>query len=247
MSPATFLWNWKLPEGTTSHESLVTRECWQRVQELLDARAENKTRRVKHDFAYTGLVHCGHCGCLLVGELKKGKYVYYHCTGNRGKCAEPYTRQEVLTREFANLLQELVIPQPILEWLGDVVLASDQTEQAARAQAIKKLQARCDQIQARIETMYLDKLDGRITQEFFDKQSATWSREQDGLQRKIQDMQKATPAPIDQAVDLLRLTSRSSELFLQQPARGVASVAPGGGRKVRMAGRCVAHDPVRTV
>ncbi len=36
--------------------------------------------------------------------------------------------------------------------------------------------------------------------------------------RKIQDIQKATPAPIDQAVDMLRLTSRASELFLQQPA-----------------------------
>jgi hypothetical protein len=208
-------------DGTTyagTHEPLVTRECWQRVQELLDARAENKIRKVKHDFAYTGLVHCGHCGCLLVGELKKGTYVYYHCTGNRGKCAEPYTRQEVLTREFANILQGLVIPQSILEWLGDAVLKSDQTEQAARAQAIKKLQTRYDQIQSRIETMYLDKLDGRITQEFFDKHSATWHREQDGLQHKIQDIQKATLAPIDQAVDMLRLTSRASELFLQQPA-----------------------------
>src|SRR5215467_15695552 len=37
-------------------------------------------------FAYTGLVHCG---CLFVGELKKRKYLYYHCTGNRGKCPEP--------------------------------------------------------------------------------------------------------------------------------------------------------------
>ena len=42
--------------------------------------------------------------------------------------------------------------------------------------------------------------------------------EQDGLQRKIQDVQKATPAPIDYAVDMLSLTSRASELFLQQPA-----------------------------
>ncbi len=64
----------------------------------------------------------------------------------------------------------------------------------------------------------MDKLDGRITQEFFDKQSAAWRVEQDGLQRKIQDVQKATLAPIDYAVDMLRLTSRASELFLQQPA-----------------------------
>ena len=203
-------------QGT--HEPLVSRECWQRVQELLNARAENKTRKVKHDFAFTGLVRCGHCGCLLVGELKKGKYVYYHCTGNRGKCMEPYTRQESLTGMFASILESLVIPQPILEWLDDVMLASDQTEQAAREQTIKKLEARREQIKARIETMYLDKLDGRITREFFDRQSATWSREQDALLRKIQDIRKATPAPIDQAVDMLRLTSRASELFLQQSA-----------------------------
>jgi hypothetical protein len=99
--------------------------------------------------------------------------VYYHCTGDRRKCEESYTRQEILAREFAEVLQELVIPQPILEWLGNAV-TSDQTEQAARAQAIQKLQARYEQIQARIETMYRDKLDGRITQEFFDKQSAAW-------------------------------------------------------------------------
>src|SRR5262249_35238074 len=148
-------------------------------------RRENRTRKVKHEFAYTGLVHCGHCGCLLVGELKKGRYVYYHCTGNRGKCPEPYTRQEVLNREFANLLQELVIPPAILEWLSEAVLISDRTEQAARAEAIKKLRTRYNQVEARIEVMYMDKLDGRITQEFYDKQAEILRREQDTLQGKI--------------------------------------------------------------
>ncbi len=207
--------------GTTypgTHEPLVTREIWHRVQNLLDARAENKTRKVKHDFASTGVVHCGHCGCILVGEIKKGRYVYYHCTGNRGKCPEPYTRQEIFTKTFAGILRELVIPPPVLEWLGDTVLESDRTEQAAREQAIKRLQTQKNQIEVRIETMYMDKLDGRITQEFFDKHSATWRREQDGLLRKIQDIQKAASASMDEAVDMLRLTSRASELFLQQPA-----------------------------
>jgi site-specific DNA recombinase len=206
-------------DGTTYtgiYEPLVARECWQRVQQQLNARADNRTRKVRHDFAYTGLVRCGHCGCLLVGELKKGKYVYYHCTGNRGKCPEPYTRQEVLSGEFANLLCELVIPPAILEWLGDAVLDSDRTEQAARADMIKKLQARSHQIEVRIGTMYMDKLDGRITQEFFDRQAANLRMEQDRLQRKIQDIQQATPAPVDQAIDMLRLTSRASELFVQQ-------------------------------
>jgi site-specific DNA recombinase len=163
------------------YEPLVTRECWMRVQELLDARAENRTRKVKHEFAFTGLVRCGHCGCLLVGELKKAKYVYYHCTGNRGKCPERYAREEIFSSEFAHLLRELIIPPEVLEWLGDAVLSSDRTEQAARVETVKKLQTHYDQMEARIGTMYMDKLDGRITQEFFDKQADTLRREQDGL------------------------------------------------------------------
>jgi hypothetical protein len=111
----------------------------------------------------------------------------------------------------------LVIPPDILEWLGDAVLDSDRTEQAARVESIKKLKARYDQIEARIETMYMDKLDGRISQELFNRQATSMRGGQDGLLRKIQGIEKATPAPVDQAIDMLRLTSRASELFLQQP------------------------------
>jgi site-specific DNA recombinase len=211
-----FDWDGTTYQGT--HEPLVSRESWQRVQELLNARAENKTRKVKHDFAFTGVVQCGHCGCFLVGELKKGQYLYYHCTGNRGKCPEPYTRQEVLTSEFASILGELVIPAPTLEWLGDSVLESDRTEQAARERTIQRLETAYDRLKARIETMYLDKLDGRISGEFFDQRSADWRREQDGLLGKIQEIRKAAPAPIEQAIDTLRLTSQACQMFQQQPA-----------------------------
>jgi hypothetical protein len=45
-----------------------------------------------------------------------------------------------------------------------------------RVETIKKLRARYGQIEARGGTMYMDKLDGRMTQEFFDKQAATFRR-----------------------------------------------------------------------
>ena len=47
---------------------------------------------------------------MLVAEIKKARYVYYHCTGHRGKCEEPYTREELLVDQFARNLGELVIP-----------------------------------------------------------------------------------------------------------------------------------------
>jgi len=130
----------------------------------------------------------------------------------------PYTRQEVLTTEFAGILSDLAIPDPILRWLADTVVESDRTEQAARAEAIKQLRVRYDGVKARMETMYLDRLEGRITQEFFDECAAGWRREQDAIMGKIPEAQKATLAGVDQAINTLCLTSQACRLFMQQSA-----------------------------
>ena len=155
-----------------SHEPLVTREIWERVQEVLSGRHEKKHRQVTHDFAYSGLVHCGHCGCSLVGEMKKARYVYYHCTGYRGKCAEPYTREADLEQQFAEGLRELVIPSPILDWLQEEFVAGDLSERAANEQALRRDQAELDRLQNRLDVLYDDRLDGRIDASTYDRKAA---------------------------------------------------------------------------
>ena len=55
-----------------------------------------------HEFAFSGLMACSKCGCSIVGEIKKQRYVYYHCTGYTGKCPEPYAQEEVLSGQFAD-------------------------------------------------------------------------------------------------------------------------------------------------
>ena len=47
----------------------------------LNGRQRKKLRRVKNDFAFSTFVRCGHCGCALTGDIKKGRYIYYRCTG----------------------------------------------------------------------------------------------------------------------------------------------------------------------
>ena len=68
--------------------------------------------------------------------MKKGRYVYYHCTGYRGKCLEPYTREEKLASRFAARLRELVIPSEVIAWLREEIVASDVREQEVRRQAL---------------------------------------------------------------------------------------------------------------
>lgn len=56
-----------------------------------------------------------------MGELKKGRYIYYHCTGYKGKCPEPYIREEIFDERFAELLKGLSLDGEILEWVTAVL------------------------------------------------------------------------------------------------------------------------------
>lgn len=87
------------------HEPLTSSALWDVVQDLLDERGHDRVHSRKEGFPFHGLVKCGHCGCSLVAEIKKGRYIYYHCSGYRGKCPEPFLRQEKLEERFIELLQ----------------------------------------------------------------------------------------------------------------------------------------------
>ena len=74
-----FRWKGKLYKGT--HASVVGNDLWERAQRVLGTHFGKRHRTATNDFAFSGFVTCGHCGCGLVGEIKKERYVYYHCTG----------------------------------------------------------------------------------------------------------------------------------------------------------------------
>jgi site-specific DNA recombinase len=55
----------------------------------------------------------------------------------------------------------------------------------------------------RIDAMYLDKLDGRINADFFDRKAAEWRHEQDRLLRSIEMHQAANQNYLEEAVQNL--------------------------------------------
>jgi len=199
-----------------NYEPLVSKEIWERVQSVLDSHGKTNRHRIRHDFAFSGLVRCGHCGCMLVAEVKKGRYVYYHCTGQRGKCATPYAREELLVDQFAGHLRELVVPPEVIKWLQGTYVESDVSERAARERTIKQHRAQFERLEGRIETLYSDRLDGRISTGFYDAKASEFRAQQQTILRKIEQVESSAPAPVEDALDLMNLTGRPAALFKQQ-------------------------------
>jgi len=99
--------DWRGETYAGFHEPLVSMELWEAVQEIMDGRASSNVRAEPHIFPFTGLIQCGHCGCAVIAEIKKGRYIYYHCSGYRGKCPERYLRQEALEERLVGVLRQL--------------------------------------------------------------------------------------------------------------------------------------------
>ena len=199
-----------------THSPLVSPDLWEHVQDVLHGRSHARTRRAKHNFAFSRLITCGHCGCALVGDRKKDRYTYYRCTRYRGKCPEPYTRENVLEAGFAALLQGLSFDAAVMSWVAEALLRTHADDQASHEDALTRLGIEHDRIERRIEEMYLDKLDGRVEAAFFDRKAAAWRREAERLRAAIDQHRSAARTYCHEGVRLLELARRAPELFEKQ-------------------------------
>jgi hypothetical protein len=69
---------------------------------------------------------------------------------------------------------------------------------------------------ARIDMLYTDRLDGRITLSFYDAKAGEFRAQQQAILRQIEQIQATAPVPVEGALDLMRLTSKAATLFCQQ-------------------------------
>ena len=183
------------------------------MQEVLAEKGRRRTRQQKHRWAFQGLVSCGHCGCALTGEIKKGRYVYYHCTGHKGKCPERYVREEELDRGFREALRAIKLDKEALEWITIALKESHSEEKRYHNDMISTLQNQYQKLQDRIDAMYVDKLEGRISEAFFTRKSEEWGSEQGDVLRKIEQHHSANRSYFEEGTRLLELAQDAGTIY----------------------------------
>ena len=109
-------------------------------------------------------------------------------------------------------------PSPILNWLREELVSSDVSERGAREQTLRRDQVELDRLQKRLDVLYEDRLDGRIDAGTYDKKAAEIRQQQDRLRRRLAEFQSVPLPPLIETVDLIALTAKAADLFLDQPA-----------------------------
>ena len=207
-----FLWGGKGCHG--KHPPLIDKGLFERVQAVLALR--NDTRASSYRFPYTGLLKCAGCGCAITAEIKKDRYIYYHCSFAKGPCRGLYVREEELERQFEEILGELQFSEAILDWLQEALRQSQKEKAEFHRRSIEKLNAHYAKLQNRIDQIYLDKLDGEIEEAFYRRNVSQWREEQAQIRARIERREKADQNYIEQGIRLVELARNASQFYRSQ-------------------------------
>lgn len=201
------------------HQPLVSSLTWNNVQELLDRRSVKNTHGDQLRFAFTGLITCGHCGCAVVAQMQKKRYVYYHCSGFRQKCPEKYVREEALTEAIAQQLARLQVDDEIFSLIERAIVDAQCDEDKERNEEMVRLKAEADRLQVRMDKLYVDRLEGRIPVDMYDRLASEWQDERMQSLERLEGFREVDDALIGDGIELLDLARKAHRTFvLQSPS-----------------------------
>ena len=120
-----FEWGGETHRGT--HAPLISTQLYDDAQCVMHG--YNKGKYSKHDIAFRGMLTCAHDGCTVTGEVKKQKYVYYRCSGYRGKCDLPRFREEEIAACMGDALKNIYIPDNVVRGIENSLQRTQEQQQ----------------------------------------------------------------------------------------------------------------------
>jgi len=197
-----FRYGGEIHEG--SHEPLMAKKLFQKVQEVLKARGKTvvKTGTPK---AFTGLLRCGTCGMMITAEVKKkyypqtnhhATYTYYRCTRKSPTipCTESFIREEALDQQLSRLLETVSLPQAWAETMREQ-LKQDASESAHAVHAIVAgKQEEISKLNLKLQRLLDSYLDQDIDKETYRKKKQSLLVGKQTLEESITTLQQSTKA-----------------------------------------------------
>lgn len=205
-----FYWNGKKYENA-QHEAIISKELFRKVQSILIK--PNKYKSRKDLFAFSNLLACGVCECSVTGQIQKNKYIYYHCSGYKGDCKQPYLREEIIEDQISAMLANIEVSDEIQEMVLSELRENMREKLEYHNHTVQQITKQIAVLQNRIEQAYMDKLDGNITEEFWRKQTEKWSHDKAALSAQLAGFQQSDVQHLDNANLIFELAKKASGLF----------------------------------
>lgn len=192
---------------------IITKALFDQVQQVKAGFNKKRFKFAGLPYIYRGLLRCGHCGLSVTPEKHKG-LVYYHCTQYNGKHGAEWLREEEITNQLGNVFKRLQVPEWVVEQIVEALRTTHESKINFRDKQYSKLTEEHETYSKRLEKLYLDRLDGRITDNEYDKFYQSFREQIADIDTRLGILQEAEDNYYITAKYLLELANKAYELFV---------------------------------
>jgi hypothetical protein len=117
---------------------------------------------------------------------------------------------------LGEILKDIYIPDGVLSQLSQSLLSDRGRETTVKQDQEQRLQQRLASVRNRLDQSYIDKVDGKITEELWSRKSAEWQAEEQQIQMAIRAVAEIKPERMLDAVKILELANKAYFLYVKQ-------------------------------
>lgn len=202
---------WKGKEYPGKQETFISRELFDKVQSLL--KRKNPPKYAKHSYLFKGLICCDKCGKTITWENQKS-HLYGHCTNAKVCQAKNWITEPELEQQIIDALTPLKVKnQRVLGWIRKALHEQHKEEIEYHQAGVEELNNRAATLDKRLDKLYVDKLDGKISDEQYNRILANTKKEKDEIIQSLKQHSHAKERYIELGVNLFDLAQGSQTLF----------------------------------
>ena len=209
---------WKGKEYQGEHKPIISRDLFDQVKTKLTRLSAPYHN--KHFKELRGKITCGNCSGMVTWERQKGQW-YGGCKQCKAQLAleKKYVRQEDIENP---LLDKMVAVAPMSDKIVEIIktaLKESHSEEIEYHDAqVRGINASLERIQQRKNTMYDDKLDGRISAKFYDEKLSTFKQEEEILVNSLQKLKSDNTEYLKVGYSIHELALKAKQIYLSDKA-----------------------------
>lgn len=201
-----------------AHEPLIIEDLFDAVQVKLKGNSIPRYR--KHLPLFKALITCAECGGSVTWEIQKGHW-YGHCNKYRNCTQKKFVRQEKVEEQLLPYFEKIGLKnERLIGWIKKALSDSHTDEFSFSTSVRSNLNSRYQIVQKRLEAIYDDKIDGKITEDFYQKKFEQYTLEKDQVLKELKNIDNAGNKYYELGSSLIDLANRAKEIYMH-PKRTV--------------------------
>ena len=203
---------WNEQVFPAKHEPLITKDLFYLVQEKMNRKFKIPQYQ-KHLPVFKAKMDCNECGGTITWENQKGHW-YGHCNHYKSCNQKKWMRQEAV-EDILFPLFDNVAPKTnkVLMILGKALKESHSGEIEYHTTSVNEINKRIETSQRRLEAIYEDKIDLKISPEFYNRKFNEYTKDKEEATELLKKINEGNTKYYEAGFAIHELASKASKIY----------------------------------